>query len=148
MMKEESTFSHDGLHDTLTHFVAPPYFYEEIEREISRFSRSGTSFSVINIQLEINGVNEINTILKFTTLLRKVIRVEDLAARLGEHEFALIVRENKDGIQRIISRLRKQCSQEEFPGILNLRIISAEYELQQSALDFLNSMDLPKRKII
>ena len=44
-------FSHDGLKDVLTHVAAPPLFYEELRREVSRMERNGKRFGILRLVL-------------------------------------------------------------------------------------------------
>lgn len=45
------TFAHDGLRDSLTHLAAPPYFYENLRRELVTADRNKTRLTLIRFQL-------------------------------------------------------------------------------------------------
>jgi GGDEF domain-containing protein len=86
-----SNFSHDGIHDTFTNLAAPNYFYEELNRLVARFERSHAEFRIINISfVDIKSGHE-SEVLEMAALLRTLLRGEDLAARLGMYEFALLI---------------------------------------------------------
>ena len=43
------TFSHDGLRDSLTHLAAPPYFYENLRRDLATAERNRSQIKSIEI---------------------------------------------------------------------------------------------------
>jgi GGDEF domain-containing protein len=57
------TFAHDGLRDSLTHLAAPPYFYENLRRELVTADRNKTRLTLIRFQLfsEVNSTDSLNS---------------------------------------------------------------------------------------
>ncbi len=55
-------FAHDGLRDSLTHLAAPPYFYENLRRELVTAHRNKTRLTLIRFQLfaEVNFTDSLN----------------------------------------------------------------------------------------
>ena len=45
------TFSHDGLRDSLTHLAAPPYFYENLRRDLATAERNRSRVTLIRFQI-------------------------------------------------------------------------------------------------
>ena len=106
------TFAHDGLRDSLTHLAAPPYFYENLRREIITADRNRSQLTLIrfqlfaetdsvdsNAQVSFQGNHSRSSdslyevaILSFAEFLKSVTRAEDLCARLGQLEFTLILK--------------------------------------------------------
>lgn len=93
-------YSHDGLRDSLTHLAAPPFFYEELRRGLSRVARGDGQLSlirlVLSVETEVRLANAMNCpsdveILQFAEILTRSSREEDLCARLGECEFVLLL---------------------------------------------------------
>jgi GGDEF domain-containing protein len=82
--------SHDGRHDSLTNLLAPPLYYEEMARELARSQRS--AIELCAIRLELPTTTKIDEIVAFADVLSNSARAEDLIARIGEFEFALLVR--------------------------------------------------------
>jgi len=42
-------FSHNGIHDSQTHLAAPPFFYEQLRRQVALSLRTQISFSAVKI---------------------------------------------------------------------------------------------------
>ncbi|MSX13935.1 MAG: diguanylate cyclase, partial [Actinobacteria bacterium] len=89
-------YSHDGIKDSLTHLAAPPYFYENLRREIASSARTGKPISIIKFIIKSDGSRYEESILSFADLLMKSFRQEDLIARMGQLEFTLLIRENEE----------------------------------------------------
>jgi GGDEF domain-containing protein len=103
---EKPTFepiSHDGRHDSLTNLLAPPLFYEEMARELARFQRS--AIELCAIRLELPTTTTIDEIMAFADVLTNSARAEDLIARIGEFEFALLVRGDLSMVDKFIARI-------------------------------------------
>jgi GGDEF domain-containing protein len=103
---EKPTFapiSHDGRHDSLTNLLAPPLFYEEMARELARFQRSTIELCAIRLELPVT--TTIDEIVAFADVLTNSARAEDLIARIGEFEFALLVRGDLSVIDKFIARI-------------------------------------------
>jgi GGDEF domain-containing protein len=133
-----SNFSHDGIHDTFTNLAAPNYFYEELNRLIARYERSRTQFRILNIAfIDIKSGHE-SEILEMAALLRSVLRGEDLAARLGEYEFGLLI--NGSEYESLAQRIAENW----FNSVgakVRLSFKYGEPEDGKSALLLLNKMD-------
>jgi len=105
-LMEKSIFepiSHDGRHDSLTNLLAPPLYYEEMARELARFQRGGMQLCAIRIDLLT--LSTVDEIVAFADALSNIARTEDLIARIGEFEFALLVRGDLSVVEKFISRL-------------------------------------------
>ena len=95
--------SHDGIHDSLTNLLSPPLYYLEMARELARFQRSAIELCVI--RLEIPSTSSVDEIMKFADELSNSARTEDLIARIGEFEFALLVRGDLKVVEKFIARI-------------------------------------------
>lgn len=111
LREERSLYSHDGIHDSQTHLAAPPFFYEQLRREIALSVRTQISFSAIKIIFERNifegevpnvGAEDI---LRFSCQLRTLTRSEDCIGRLGINECVILISAGEVSAQRLISRL-------------------------------------------
>jgi GGDEF domain-containing protein len=146
------TFSHDGLRDSLTHLAAPPYFYENLRRDLAAAERNKSRLTLIRFQLfplkerpltTDSQENEIQqsiyevTILSFAELLKSNIRAEDLCARLGRFEFTLILRAGEDVAQSLLLRVLNQWENETFT--CKSSFIPAK--MGESSLEILNRLD-------
>ena len=133
-----SNFSHDGIHDTFTSLASPNYFYEELNRLIARYERSRAEFRIINITFVGIKSGHESEILEMAALLRSLLRGEDLAARLGHYEFALLINgsDYESLAQRIEENWKTSIGNRVF---LNFKI--GEPETGLSTLQLLNKMD-------
>lgn len=143
-------FSHDGLKDSLTHLAAPPLFYEELRRELSRAERSGQSFSLIRLVLQVGTSNQKSTyeveILNFAETLTRLSRSEDLCARLGEREFVILLRGSEgvamNFIERVTSKwivaIEENLGDATYPDVMSSHLMS---RLGEGVLDLLNRLD-------
>lgn len=95
--------SHDGRHDSLTNLLAPPLYYLEMARELARFQRS--AIELCAIRLELAATSTIDEIVAFADALTHSARAEDLIARIGEFEFALLVRGDLNVVEKFIARI-------------------------------------------
>jgi GGDEF domain-containing protein len=138
------TFSHDGLRDSLTHLAAPPYFYENLRRDLATAERNKSKLSLIRFQIfpldegsdSQESIYEV-AVLSFAELLKSSIRVEDLCARLGRFEFTLIVRASHDVAQSLSQRILERWSHEQFI----CKSCSIPAKLGESSLEILNRLD-------
>jgi len=145
------TFSHDGLRDSLTHLAAPPYFYENLRRDLSTAERNKSQVTLIRFQIfptqdeleigeEENPIQRSHyevAILAFTEILKSNIRVEDLCARLGRFEFTLILRAGHEVAAMLAQRVLEEWKDELF--ICKSSHISAF--TGESSLELLNRLD-------
>lgn len=95
--------SHDGRHDSLTNLLAPPLYYQEMARELARFQRSAIELCAIRIELPAKST--VDEIVAFADVLSNSARAEDLIARTGEFEFALLVRGDLSVVEKFIARI-------------------------------------------
>ena len=103
---EKSIFepiSHDGRHDSLTNLLSPPLYYLEMARELARFQRS--AIELCAIRLELPAASSVDEIVAFADVLSNSARAEDLIARVGEFEFALLVRGDTKVVDKFIARI-------------------------------------------
>jgi len=137
------TFSHDGLRDSLTHLAAPPYFYENLRRDLATAERNKSRLTLIRFQIfpSIRSSDEEShyevAILSFAELLKANCRAEDLCARLGRFEFTLILRAGRDVALSLTERVLQQWQSEEFT--CKSSCIAAT--LGESSLEILNHLD-------
>jgi GGDEF domain-containing protein len=133
------SFSHDGLHDSLTHLSAPPYFYESLRREISIATRSESVISLIRYVLESQLIYD-ETLIAFADLITHSFRLEDYKARLGEREFVVLVQANEELSRQISHRLIARWALEGTPDI-GIGFSIATYLSGEGALELMNRLD-------
>ena len=134
-------FSHDGLRDSLTYLAAPPYFYENLRRDLSSVQRNKSHLTLIRFQLspkiaENESLYEA-AILAFSEILKAAIRAEDLCARLGRFEFTLIVKARIEIADAIAARVEGGWTNQNFD--CHSYLISAKSD--ESSLEILNRLD-------
>ena len=95
--------SHDGRHDSLTNLLAPPLYYQEMARELARYQRNAVELCAI--RLELPTTSTVDEIVAFADALTNSARAEDLIARIGEFEFALLVRGDLTVVEKFIARI-------------------------------------------
>ena len=146
------TFSHDGLRDSLTHLAAPPYFYENLRRDLATAERNKSRITLVRFQIyptesslesredEENSLQQSHyevAILTFAEILKDNIRVEDLCARLGRFEFTLILRAGHEVAAILAQRVLTEWKNELF--ICKFSHVSAI--VGESSLELLNRLD-------
>lgn len=137
------TFSHDGLRDSLTHLAAPPYFYENLRRDLATAERNGSRLTLMRFQIFLN--QEVPddeshyevAILAFAELLKSCIRAEDLCARLGRLEFTLILKASSEVAASLSKRILSQWRDDFF--ICKSSFVPAKRG--ESSLEILNRLD-------
>jgi hypothetical protein len=134
------SFAHDGLHDQLTRLAAPPHYYEILRREIALANRNLTELTAIRIILTSSAPLYAATIISFADLITNSFRYEDAKARLGENEFALLIRGNQVLATDLSRRLVAQWAIE---GSADSKISYActKYSSNELAIDFINRLD-------
>ena len=95
--------SHDGRHDSLTNLLAPPLYYQEMARELARFQRN--AIDLCAIRLELPTTSTVDEIVAFADELSNSARAEDLIARIGEYEFALLIRGDLKVVEKFLARI-------------------------------------------
>jgi GGDEF domain-containing protein len=135
------TFSHDGIHDSLTHLFSATYFYEELARQIALGERNGSEFSIIRCVLcEQNKSEQDFEAINFAHLLSSITRKNECVARMAENEYAILLPERELHASVVLSRiLRAHNSSESTMATLSTSII--EHKAKEGALEFLNRLD-------
>ena len=145
------TFSHDGIRDSLTHLAAPPYFYENLRRELGTAERNKSELSLIRflisknvtgIQITESGIESENSqyevaILSFAEILKASIRSEDLCARLGQLEFTLVIKASSDAAASLAQRVLGGWQMDSFDCYYSV----ATADNSESSLEILNRLD-------
>jgi GGDEF domain-containing protein len=145
------TFSHDGLRDSLTHLAAPPYFYENLRRELSIAQRNESELSLVRFLLSPSEPRIPSTrskrepsdsyyevaILSFSETLKASIRSEDLCARLGELEFTLILKGSPEIAISLAERVLRSWTCEGFACRYSVLAVDSG----ESSLEILNRLD-------
>ncbi len=137
------TFAHDGLRDSLTHLAAPPYFYENLRRDLATADRNKSRLTLIKFVLHATSQITSNesqyeiAVLKFAELLKSSIRAEDLCARLGLLEFTLILKSSADIGTALAERILQGLSLEGFECSYSILEVSPK----ESSLEILNRLD-------
>jgi GGDEF domain-containing protein len=134
------SFSHDGLHDQLTRLAAPPHFYEILRREIALANRNLTELTAIRLVLTSKAPLYEATLISFADLITNSFRYEDAKARLGENEFALLIRGDLALAIELSRRLVAQWAIEGTPGS-SISYACAKYSVKELAIDFINRLD-------
>ena len=142
------TFSHDGLRDSLTHLAAPPYFYENLRRELGTAERNKSQLSLVRFLIskdeagikitesDIDSRYEV-AILSFAEILKASIRSEDLCARLGQLEFTLVIKASSDAATSLAQRVLGSLKIESFDCYYS--VVTADNS--ESSLEILNRLD-------
>ncbi|MEN9687519.1 MAG: hypothetical protein RL381_531 [Actinomycetota bacterium] len=149
------TFSHDGLRDSLTHLAAPPYFYENLRRDLATAVRNRSHVSLVRFQLfpqlldngegsdldnpeffQRESQYEVS-ILAFAELMKASIRSEDLCARLGRYEFTVILRADEKVAHVLIRRILREWRSDSFI----CKSASVPAIRGESSLEILNRLD-------
>lgn len=133
-----SNFSHDGIHDTFTNLASPNYFYEELNRLVARYERSRAEFRIINISFAGIKNGHKSEILEMAAMLRSHLRGEDLAARLGNYEFALLI--NGSDYESLMQRIQENW-ESSMGKTISLIFKIGEPEIGLDTLQLLNKMD-------
>lgn len=149
------TFSHDGLRDSLTHLAAPPYFYENLRRELGTAERNKSQLSLVRfliskdeagIQItesDIDSRYEV-AILSFAEILKASIRSEDLCARLGQLEFTLILKGSSDVATSLAERVLRSWMFEGFDCHYSVLTVNRG----ESSLEILNRLDNQELRLV
>ena len=152
-------YSHDGIHDSLTNLAAPPLFYAELNRDISKYERNLEPFTLLKFLL-LSPATELAfplgesssrlecELLLFAEALTTLTRQEDLCARIGEREFLVIFRAPASFAILFLERLAKKWANsiqaQSLAGGSPLPDFSATHllcQLGESSLELLNRLD-------
>jgi GGDEF domain-containing protein len=135
--------SHDGVHDSLTYLVAPPFFYEILHREIARANREKSPLMLFRFTLHCQVFGLVHSqyessIINFARVISRLTRNSDVTARVGRFEFfTLLPVYNREGIN-FVNRLFDMWGTQDFAITHSF----AQYKTQDTLLDFLNELDL------
>ncbi len=153
-------YSHDGIRDSLTQLAAPTLLYEELRRELARARREGYAISLIRFLLipscskhhesTVAAYSEFEEqVINFAQSLTQLSRGEDICARMGELEFVCVLHSLEEASGNFISRISLSWRERQFlhttsqgTNKLFLEVASLESRPSESALDFLNRLDL------
>ncbi len=137
------TFTHDGLHDSLTHLAAPPYFYENLRRDIASADREKSRLTLIKFVLQdLSGNDEGQSkyevaVVTFAEILKSSIRSQDLCARLGLLEFTLILKSSAAIGILLAERILDGVDLDGFECSYSILEVSPK----ESSLEILNRLD-------
>jgi GGDEF domain-containing protein len=134
------SFAHDGLNDQLTRLAAPPHYYEILRREIALANRNLTELTAIRLVLTSITPLYDATLISFADLITNSFRYEDAKARLGENEFALLIRGDLTLATQLSRRLVAQWAIEGTPDS-SISYACAKYSFKELAIDFINRLD-------
>lgn len=149
------TFSHDGLRDSLTHLAAPPYFYENLRRELGTAERNKSQLSLVRFLIskdeagikitesDIDSRYEV-ALLSFAEILKASIRSEDLCARLGQLEFTLILKGSSDVATSLAERVLRSWMFEGFGCHYSVLTVNRG----ESSLEILNRLDNQELRLV
>jgi len=136
-------FMHDGIHDTQTHLIAPPFFYEQLRRELLLTQRTSLQFSIIRIEikpfaqdLQIGDLQ----ILLFAQELTKITRGQDCVARIGLHEFLILLRDSSVAADLLVNRIHSSKALLA-NSTLSVSTSSVSSCAGESGLELLNRLD-------
>jgi GGDEF domain-containing protein len=135
------TFSHDGIHDSLTQLFSATYFYEELARQIALSERNGAEFSIIRCVLRVQNSSEQDyEAINFAHLLSSITRKNECVARMAENEYVILLPEGELNASVVLSRIiQGHDSSESTMATLSTSII--EHKAKENALEFLNRLD-------
>jgi GGDEF domain-containing protein len=142
-MATKVPFTHDGLHDSLTHLAAPPYFYENLRRDIATADREKSRLTLIRFVLEATSDSDVNqskyeiAVINFAEILKASIRSEDLCARLGLLEFTLILKSSMAIGISLAERILDGVELDGFECSYSILEVSPK----ESSLEILNRLD-------
>ena len=161
-------YSHDGLKDSLTNLAAPPLFYEELRRELSRARRNNGEVLVVRLLLQdfeesapevgcdvdqLSGKEDEEPndpereILEFSQILKGATRGEDVCSRVGEREFLTLFQGEILQPEPFISRLNNIWTSKQ--RVLTLLAAFTRSISGEGGLELLNRLDLePMARVI
>ena len=125
--------------DALTGLHNRRYFYETLQREISRAQRYGRQLALV--VGDVDGFKAINdrighlagdaVLAEAADRVRQVVRASDVACRIGGDEFAVIVPEaGMDEARRLVLRMRQAFATKPFPHAGHVGVSAGLAELQ------------------
>ena len=135
-------FSHDGIHDSQTHLASPPYFYEQLGREISLAARTHKPLALIKILFENPQSEQVRAhdILHFSHELTQLTRKEECIGRLGVNEVVIIIRDGHSNAEQFIQRLLESTSLTVDKTLL-IKVAKVYGEEDEDSLHLLSRLD-------
>jgi GGDEF domain-containing protein len=135
-------FSHDGIHDSQTHLASPPYFYEQLRREISLATRSNKPLALVKILFENPQTDQVRAhdILHFSHELTQLTRKEECIGRLGVNEVVIIIRDGHGNAEQFIQRLLDSTSLTVDKTLL-IKVAKVYGEENEDSLQLLSRLD-------
>lgn len=133
VMTTDTKFSHDGLHDQLTHSAAPPLFYSHLTRLISGCARTGAPLTLISFS--ISPLSRSEQVVAMAHAINLVMRQEDLCGRTGSYEFVIVVSGDLTSGKKLIERVRNETS-------LDFSCEQVKWVPGETALNLLLRLDL------
>ena len=135
-------FSHDGIHDSQTHLASPPYFYEQLGREISLAARSNKPLALVKILFENPQTDRVRAhdILHFSHELTQLTRKEECIGRLGVNEVVIIIRDGHSNAEQLIQRLLDSTSLTVDKTLL-IKVAKVYSEENEDSLHLLSRLD-------
>ena len=135
-------FSHDGIHDSQTHLASPPYFYDQLRREISLATRTDKPIALIKILFDNPDSDQVRAydILHFSHELTQLTREEDCIGRLGVNEVVIIVRDGRGNADLFVNRLLDATSLT-VNRTLQIRIATVFAHNNEDSLKLLDRLD-------
>ncbi len=135
-------FSHDGIHDSQTHLASPPYFYEQLGREISLAARTHKPLALIKILFENPESEQVRAhdILHFSHELTQLTRKEECIGRLGVNEVVIIIRDGHSNAEQFIQRLLESTSLTVDKTLL-IKVAKVYGEEDEDSLHLLSRLD-------
>jgi GGDEF domain-containing protein len=135
-------FSHDGIHDSQTHLASPPYFYEQLGREISLAARSNKPLALVKILFENPQTDQVRAhdILHFSHELTQLTRKEECIGRLGVNEVVIIIRDGHSNAEQFIQRLLDSTSLTVDKTLL-IKVAKVYGEENEDSLQLLSRLD-------
>ena len=135
-------FSHDGIHDSQTHLASPPYFYEQLGREISLAARTHKPLALIKILFENPQSEQVRAhdILHFSHELTQLTRKEECIGRLGVNEVVIIIRDGHSNAEQFIQRLLESTSLTVDKTLL-IKVAKVYGEENEDSLHLLSRLD-------
>jgi GGDEF domain-containing protein len=135
-------FSHDGIHDSQTHLASPPYFYEQLGREISLAARTHKPLALIKILFENPQAGQVRAhdILHFSHELTQLTRKEECIGRLGVNEVVIIIRDGHSNAEQFIQRLLESTSLTVDKTLL-IKVAKVYGEEDEDSLHLLSRLD-------
>jgi len=105
-------FSHDGIHDSQTHLSSPPYFYEQLRKEMALSIRENSPLALIKVVFDNPESQQVRAadVLHFSHELSALTRKEDCVARLGVNEVVIIVPGGKSQLKPFLHQLMNATS--------------------------------------